>query len=287
MVTARRVLLGALVLVCLSASVNPVGAHRRARQAGTASVAQLPWAPVAGASIRPGAQTVTGGGQCTANFVFADAGGAVYLGQAAHCAATGAAIETDGCDSASLPLGTHVEILGASRPGTLVYSSWRTMQELGETDPATCRYNDFALVRLDPADVARVNPSVPFWGGPTGLAGGTRPGDLVYSYGSSGLRLGLSVLSPKRGVSVGDEGGGWSHAVFTVTPGVPGDSGSAFLDAGGRALGVLSTLQVLPLVGSNGVGNLGRELAYLRARTGLTSVEVVPGTEPFDGNRLL
>jgi hypothetical protein len=41
---------------------------------------------------------------------------------------------------------------------------------------------------------------------------------------------------------LGDDGAGWSHNVATVTPGVPGDSGSAFLDANGRALGVLSTL---------------------------------------------
>jgi hypothetical protein len=55
-------------------------------------------------------------------------------------------------------------------------------------------------------------------------------------------RGGITQLSPKRGVSLGDDGAGWSHNVATVTPGVPGDSGSAFLDANGGALGVLSTL---------------------------------------------
>jgi hypothetical protein len=29
------------------------------------------------------------------------------------------------------------------------------MQSLGETDPDTCAFNDLALVRIDPADVAR------------------------------------------------------------------------------------------------------------------------------------
>ena len=43
------------------------------------------------------------------------------------------------------------------------------MQARGETDADTCAYNDLALVKIDPADVGKVNPSIPFWGGPTGL----------------------------------------------------------------------------------------------------------------------
>ena len=65
-------------------------------------------------------QTVTAGGQCTANFILT-AGGNTYIGQAAHCASTGAATDTDGCLAASLPLGTAVTVTGASRPGTLAY----------------------------------------------------------------------------------------------------------------------------------------------------------------------
>ena len=44
------------------------------------------------------------------------------------------------------------------------------MQNTGESDPNACKYNDFALVKLDPRDVSKVDPSVPFWGGPDGLA---------------------------------------------------------------------------------------------------------------------
>ena len=146
----------------------------------------------------------------------------------------------------------------------MVYNSWLTMQARGETNPDTCQYNDFALIRLDPADAGTVNPSIPFWGGPVGLnTPGAALGDTVFSYCNSSLRDGISQLSPERSTSLGDSGGGWSHDVFTVTPGIPGDSGSAFLDAGGRALGVLSTLQLAPLVGSNGVGDLDLELGYL------------------------
>jgi hypothetical protein len=244
------------------------------------------WAPAATATVHPGVQTFTAGAQCTANFVFFDAAN-VYIGQAAHCSGTGASTETNGCTAESLPVGTSVEVAGASRPGTMVYNSWLTMQARGETDPDTCQYNDFALVRLDPADVGRVNPSVPFWGGPVGLnADGTALGDTVYSYGNSSLRGGISQLSPKRGTSLGDSGAGWSHDVFTITPGVPGDSGSAFLDASGRALGVLSTLQIAPLAGSNGVGDLRLGLGYLAANSTF-AVQLASGTEPFNGSRLV
>ncbi len=118
------------------------------------------WAPAGQATIHPGVQTLTEGAQCTSNFVFTQ-GTDVYLGQAAHCSGTGSATDTDGCTSASLPVGTPVEIDGASRPGTLAYNSWITMQAKGETNADTCAYNDLALVKIDPADVAKVNPSVP------------------------------------------------------------------------------------------------------------------------------
>jgi hypothetical protein len=235
--------------------------------------------------VHPGVQTLTAGAQCTANFVFFDTSN-VYIGQAAHCSGTGSSTQTNGCTSGSLPVGTPVEVAGASRPGTMVYNSWITMQAKGETNPDTCQFNDLALVRLDPADVGKVNPSVPFWGGPVGLnAGGTSLGNTVYSYGNSPLRAGISQLSPKRGTSLGDSGTGWSHDVFTVTPGIPGDSGSAFLDSSGRALGVLSTLQLAPVAGSNGVGDLRLELGYLAAN-GTVNAQLASGTEPFNANRL-
>jgi hypothetical protein len=223
----------------------------------------------------------TDGSQCTANFIYTD-GTDVYIGQAAHCSGTDGNTATNGCTSHSLPVGTPVEIDGASRPGTMVYNSWLTMQSLGEKDANTCQYNDLALVKVDPADVANVNPSVPYFGGPVALnTTGTTSGEEVSSYGNSGLRLGLSPLSPKTGVSLGDSNGGWNHTVYTVTPGIPGDSGSGFLDSQGRAFGVLSTVAIAPFPASNGVGDLSRELAYLHAHTSFTGVTLAPGTEPF------
>jgi hypothetical protein len=242
------------------------------------------WAPAGQATVHPGVMTFTEGAQCTSNFVFQD-GSNVYLGQAAHCSGTGGATDTDGCDSGSLPIGTPVEVDGAAHPGTLAYNSWLTMQAKGETDANTCAFNDLALIRLDPADVASVNPSVPGFGGPTDVGTWGGAGSTVYTYGNSSLRGGATVLSPKQGVVLQNTGGGWSHDVYTVTPGIPGDSGSGFLNATGGAIGVLSTVQIAPLAGSNGVGDLPRELAYMQANAaGFSGVNLVPGTEPFTAN---
>jgi hypothetical protein len=250
-----------------------------------APAAASAWAPAGTAPIHPGVQTRTEGGQCTSNFVFQE-GATVYLGQAAHCSGTGGQTETDGCTSGSLPLGTPVQVSGATKPGTLAYNSWLTMQASGETDPDTCAYNDLALVRLDPADVARVNPSVPGFGGPSGVGTVGDLGSTVYSYGNSELRGGITKLSPKQGVVIQNEGNGWSHNVATLSPGIPGDSGSGFLNDSGEAIGVLSTLQLAPLAGSNGVGDIGKELAYLRSHTPLTGLQLVPGTVAFKGDLL-
>lgn len=242
------------------------------------------WAAVEDATVRPGVQLVSDSGQCTANFVFTD-GADVLIGSAAHCTGLGAATDTNGCDAGSLPLGSRIDIEGADHPGTLVYSSWLTMQQRGEQDANACAYNDFALVRIDARDHDKVNPTVPHWGGPVALGSTTSAGENVYSYGNSSLRLGLDLLKPKAGVSLGQSGGGWTHTVYTATPGVPGDSGSAFLDSQGRAVGTLSTLALAPFAGSNGVSDLNNELAYANRHTSL-SAQLAVGTEPFDGSQL-
>jgi hypothetical protein len=246
-----------------------------------APAAASAWAPADSASIKPGSETITAGGQCTGNFIYQDASD-VYLGQAAHCSSTGEQTSTDGCDTGSQPIGTPVEIEGASRPGTMVYNSWLTMQAKGEKDADTCAYNDLALVRIDPADVGDVNPSVPGFGGPTGLGPSSAMlGDTVYSYGNSSLRFGVGPLKPKEGRVVGSQGNGWSRDVYTASPGIPGDSGSGFMSGDGEAIGVLSTLQIAPLAGSNGVGDLRHELDYMHANSSFSGTQLVNGTEAF------
>jgi hypothetical protein len=238
------------------------------------------WAPASSATIHPGVQTFTAGAQCTSNFVFSD-GTNTYIGQAAHCSGTGGNTATDGCTSGTLPVGTQVDVTGASKPGTMVYNSWATMQANGESNADTCAYNDLALIKLDPSDVANVNPSVPGYGGPTGVGTVGSLGGKVYSYGNSELRGGVTKLSPKEGVLIQNQGNGWSHNVFTVSPGIPGDSGSGFMNDSGQAIGILSTLQLAPAAGSNGVGDIAKEIGYLHANSSFSGVNLVPGTEPF------
>jgi hypothetical protein len=270
--------------IALSAGVSPAGA----------------WAPASSATIHPGVMTFTnassfleGASQCTGNFIYTDAAGNVYLGQAAHCSSTGEDTETNGCSTKSLPIGTKIYsgdivnggVQTGTPIGTLAYNSWLSMQKEGEKDPATCAYNDLALIKIASNEVGNVNPTVPFWGGPDGLASTvTATGGQVYTYGNSILRLGISVLSPKTGISLGEteEADGWSQQVYTISPGIPGDSGSGYMNASGDALGVLSTVEFAPTPGSNGVGDLAKELAYANKVTG-AGYKVAEGTTKFNG----
>src|SRR6478752_6513050 len=165
------------------------------------------WAPEGSATIHPGVMTFTnassflnGASQCTGNFVFTDAAGNVYLGQAAHCSSTGEDTETNGCTTKSLPLGTAIYsgdlvnggIQTGTKIGTLAYNSWIAMQGAKEKDANTCAYNDLALIKILPGEVANVNQTVPFWGGPDGLApAASSTGEQVYTYGNSILRGGV------------------------------------------------------------------------------------------------
>jgi len=257
------------------------------------AVAAGRWASESDATIHPGTQMYTEGAQCTANFVFTDKRGRVYVGYAAHCAGKGGASDTDGCQTPSYPVGTPVAFreggsllsdgdqVGA---GTLAYSSWLTMHRLGTTRANLCSYNDFALVRVNRSDVAKVNPTVPGWGGPTGVDDdGLQNGETVWFYGSSSLLGGSGGLSQRTATATGEAGGGWSHQVRGSVSGVPGDSGSGYLSDGGRAVGVLSTIALFPDTGSNNISDLAHVLAFARRHSGIPGLRLVQGTAPFTG----
>ncbi len=277
-VIGAAVVVGALVAPTATATPGPAPAAPV-----TTPIAVVPgrWAPPAVAAIRPGVATETaGGGVCTAGFVFTGRG-RTFLGQAAHCAGTGVATETNGCTSGTVPLGTRVTIRaadGTSRAATLAYSSWVTMQQNGESDPDVCAYNDFALVEIAAVAVADVNPSVPAFGGPTGVAtDGLAVGDPVVTSGGGPPGAGR----PAAGAGAGEVGGGRGHELFTTSPAAPGDSGSAVLDAEGNAVGLLATLTLDPQAVGIGATDVADALAYANANGGLGDVELVLGTEPF------
>ena len=280
-------LVSATLLLLATLLASPA-TQAQASQAG----ANLParWAPAGKAKIRPGVQMFTKGAQCTGNFVFADRAGRAYVGYASHCAGKGAATDTNGCKTRSHPLGTRVRFAkGATLAtngttvghGTLAYSSWIKMRQRNMKRGPACAANDFALVRVGRSDRRKVNPSVPFWGGPTGLARkGALAGSRVYSYGQSSLRP-TTTLSPKTGTSLGRTNHGWGWEVETATPGIPGDSGSGFLNGTGRAFGTLSTVQIAPLPGANGLGDLRHELRFAQRHSGIRGLHLVRGTVKF------
>ncbi len=229
------------------------------------------WPALADATVRPGVQVVSSGGQCTSNFLFQSPDNStLYLGLAAHCFGTGEATDTDGCEAGSLPLGSQAEVEGASQRAVLVYSSWVSMAEVGEGDAAVCRANDFALVQLDAADRALAHPAMLHFGGPTELAtGGAATGSHVLTYGNTNLRPGPTQLDEREGYVIDTQNDGWTHTIYTFGPGLPGDSGSGVLTDDGRALGILVTLGLAPLPGSNGVTNLEKALSYANSTAGL------------------
>jgi hypothetical protein len=49
------------------------------------------------------------------------------------------------------------------------------------------------------------------------------------------------------------------------------------------ALGVLSTVQIAPLAGSNGVGDVSREIYYMNSQSSL-GAQLANGTQPFNPN---
>jgi hypothetical protein len=252
------------------------------------------WAPVSRATVTPGVQTLTGDAQCTTNFVFTDAAHHVYLGQAAHCASLSE--EMNGCKARTRKLGTRVGFQAdvtaydAGRhlaDGRLAYSSWRTMQQLGTTDPVLCRSNDFALVRVDPDDVAKVNPTMPYWGGPDGVSVfALSTLDRVYGYGKSSLRRENSTASRQAAQAVADRPAlhGWAHVIISRSPGIPGDSGSGYLDRNGLAVGTMSTLGMSTVV-YNQLGDLFHELAFARKHSGIPGLRLELGTVPFRRQR--
>lgn len=241
-------------------------------------------APAATAAIRPGTVTETAGaGLCTSSFVFTS-GSRVLLGQAAHCAGTGADTETDGCTSSTLPLGTPVTVRADREQvtGTLVYSSWITMQQHGERDRDACAYNDFALVELPARAADLTNPSLPFFGGPAGVRDtALADGDPVFGLANPEGADGRRVLRPRAGTAGDEVGGGWGHTVYTATTGVAGESGSPLLDEQGRAVGLLSSLNVGGQRSSIEFTDLARAIGYARDAGGLDDLSLSGGTEPF------
>ena len=231
------------------------------------AAAEPTWAPAASAPVHPGVQTVLRQRPVHGELRLLRRRATTSTSARPPTApSTGGSTSTNGCDTGSLPLGTPVEVDGASKPGTLAYNSWLAMQAAGETDANTCDYNDLALVKLDPADYGKVNPSIPFWGGPTGLTDTTRHGRQGPLLRQLLAAPGHHAAQPEGGRSASARPAAAGATRSTPSrPASPVTRAARSSTATGKAFGVLSTLQIAPKVGANGVGDLSRELAYANA----------------------
>ncbi len=113
---ALRAVFVVVLLVLAGGAVAPSGA-----------TADPTWAPAATAAIHPGTMMYTDGAQCTANFVYTDTAGNVYVGYAAHCAGKGPGeVEHEQVGQRSGRGGHGRTVLtGADRPGLVINDQLR------------------------------------------------------------------------------------------------------------------------------------------------------------------
>ena len=117
-----------------------------------------------------------------------------------------------------------------SREGTIVLPGFDGGGEWGGSavDPET------ATLFVNASDVpwiARMRETVAMTSTTT-----PRTGAQVYAVGNSSLLFGAGSLVAQTGVVEKATSGGWAYFVTMARPAVPGDSGSGYLDARGRAL---------------------------------------------------
>lgn len=195
---------------------NAVAALAAALLALSALAAVRP-ARAADAPIQPGAIVYTPRGQCTLNFVFRDARGTRYIGTAGHCVRGVGDRVRDG---------SRVEF------GTVVFSS-------------NGRVHDYALIRIDAARHADVNPALRQWGGPTGVHD-----DRDAFLGDPVLQHGYGIVYGSNPATRGRAGVLWDIGQYDyVVEGAAlfGDSGGPVLDQKtGRALGIANWINVPP-----------------------------------------
>lgn len=234
--------------------------------------ARLRWAPAASAPIHPGVKVSMGETSCVAGLVLHQRS-TVYLAVPASCAGVSVGARQDGCSSAQYPLGVPVTIAGARHHGTLAYSSWVQMQSAGVRSSTLCNNNDLALVRLDPRDVARTNPSVPVVGGPQGTA---------TSSPAQGAQLTLYATSAGKALATTNSQNGWDHQMVPAAPITAAGVGGPVLTSSGQALGMVSIVPSAP-GGPVEVHDLLREVRYLQQVPGFHHVHVVSGTVAFTG----
>ena len=219
--------------------------------------------PERATGIRPGSQILVerdgSVGGCSANFVWRDGDGTLYLGAAGHCflgdapASTGFA-EGEGDDVSDVTVTVCTDCTFGGLTGMNVVRgegvelgdvAYARQEELGGGEGVG---NDFGIVEIPAEAEHLVDPSLPQFGGPTGTVDGVVPaGDPVVQYGAGVVNGETYLTQGSRGLSLGagPGEGSWVAGIRAT----PGDSGSALSAAtdpatyeGGPSAGVLTHL---------------------------------------------
>ena len=234
------------------------------------------WAPAGSATVHPGVQVYTEGAQCTANFVFQEGAG-VYLGQAAHCSGTGGQTETDGCTSGSLPLGTPVEVTGASRPRHARLQLLADDAGQGRDRPRHLRLQRPRPDQDRPGRRRQVNPSVPGFGGPTGVGAVGGLGATVYSYGNSALRARRHQAEPEAGRRDPERRQRLEpHRRHPDARACPATRAAASSTTRAPRSASSAPCSWRRWPAPTGSATSAKELAYMRANSGFAGVQLVP-----------
>lgn len=204
------------------------------------------------------------GGGCTANFVWEDPDGALYLGTAGHCVLPGGATATHGPGADYNTSGIEVSAAAEGcrvKPSTFVAEvvTCTTKEgpvwiELGEVAYARQTHpehgavgHDFALVEIPAELEPMVRTAMPKWGGPDGTATMVQDDDVLqYGHGLGWAALPETRRRAAKAVGRYPLGDGWmalggSNAGDSGGPVVLGDrTGDADLFRGREAAGILT-----------------------------------------------
>ncbi len=175
--------------------------------------------------VRPGAWINMGNSYCTASFVVEDENGKLYLTTAGHCT------QSTGQRASILH---NTPVAGAAE--------W---EEFGTIIGRWPSGLDAALIEIDADWYDLVDPSMPGWGGPTGVAS-SNPGD-AYHYGWGWVTW--QEHNTRCRTASTYSWGPTTWWIQTETYGGGGDSGSAVMNHQGEAVGILNwatNIQQLP-----------------------------------------
>ena len=255
--------------------------------------------PERASGIRPGSQMfitfpdgTTAG--CTANFVWRDSIGDLYIGAAGHCFLPG---DKNASENARRDAESDEDVYDVSRLDVSVCADCTvggatgltftgTTIELG--DVAYARQNlpdgsevghDFGLVRIPSSAEDAVDPSLPQFGGPSGVSEGAVPAGLPVNQYGAGVANG--EVFPTMGSNGVSEGGlGTEESWFAAIRASPGDSGSPLQATeagtgveGGDAGGILTHLTAVGTAGTT----MGRCKEMVQTDIGLGIETVLAG----------